>query len=324
MGVYYISDAAGSDTTGAGTLGNPWKTFGKAFTVAGDGDYIYVRGGTYDQDNHSGVAVYPGYSGITIENYNGETVNVIAPTYGFYFPAGIDRIVMRGIDFDQGSTAASTVLQLGRIFSAGNTVEDCVLKYTDEAASGLRGIQLDGQFNKILNCEIGKIGVLGDAGWGEGIWITANGTYNLIQGCRIYDCSHNCIDIEGGRNNVVRECDFSNAYWRCCGPNGITTGDKTNIFEDNVFHDNHGDTDWGSKVSGLQNASQHTIIRRNRFYDLVGVAWTVSGGSLATCGENNYSYHNSSYNIYTENTSLSSALECNSPDPDNILFNGQL
>jgi len=72
---YYVA-TTGSDTTGDGTLGNPWRTIQQAATVAAAGDTVLIRGGTYRE------TVTPANSGndvdgpITFRNYNGELVVV--------------------------------------------------------------------------------------------------------------------------------------------------------------------------------------------------------------------------------------------------------
>lgn len=314
MAEYHVAkEDPAADDGNPGTLILPWLTLGKACDgTATTGDTVYVHVGTYSED-HYGVALYPSVSGVTFENYNSEAVNVLAPGgYGFYLDSGIDNITIWGIDFDQGSTAASTARMLGVIYSNYNTIGYCTLKYTDELAAALRGIQLGGSWNTIIGNEIGKIGVLGDAGWGEGIWLTENAGYNLIQSNVIYDCSHNCVFTNGAHHNVIKANEFYNAYWRTAGANGLSLDDKHNIFEDNIFHDNYGSTSWGTKVSGFQNAAGHTIFRRNQLYDLVGVAWTIGGYyDEGDCySENAYYYHNSCYNLYTEDTSWSAAVEC--------------
>ncbi len=48
----YVS-TAGSDTTGDGTSGNPWKTLNKADASSVNGDVVNVAGGTYIEDNAS-------------------------------------------------------------------------------------------------------------------------------------------------------------------------------------------------------------------------------------------------------------------------------
>jgi hypothetical protein len=74
--IYYIA-ATGSNTTGAGTLASPWRTIQKFLTVAGPGDTLYVRGGTYQgsdigdifSDNTKGTAS----ERILVKAYPGET-----------------------------------------------------------------------------------------------------------------------------------------------------------------------------------------------------------------------------------------------------------
>jgi hypothetical protein len=82
---YYI-DANGSDTN-PGTFALPYKTFAPALNLATAGDFIYVRGGTYNYDNSMvtsggrtfialrGASVDNGTNSqrITISNYPGET-----------------------------------------------------------------------------------------------------------------------------------------------------------------------------------------------------------------------------------------------------------
>lgn len=69
---------AGSDTTGDGSYGNPYKTLRKAVNVSTTGDTIYMRGGNYNQLGWSGTAGASGFrvnrSDITISGYNNEKV----------------------------------------------------------------------------------------------------------------------------------------------------------------------------------------------------------------------------------------------------------
>ncbi|MDG0810431.1 DUF1565 domain-containing protein [Cohnella rhizosphaerae] len=44
---YYVDAASGSDTTGSGSSGSPWKTIGKAASAAAAGDTVKIRSGTY-------------------------------------------------------------------------------------------------------------------------------------------------------------------------------------------------------------------------------------------------------------------------------------
>jgi len=83
---YYI-DPSGSDITGTGAIGNPWKTLYKATsTVSGAGDIIHVNAGTYLETLQCSLAV-----GVSIEG-DGVT-SVIQSTYDdgtiFHFGAGL-------------------------------------------------------------------------------------------------------------------------------------------------------------------------------------------------------------------------------------------
>lgn len=72
--VYYVS-TTGNDTTGTGTLSNPWKTIQKAADAMAPGDTCMVRGGTYRETvtlTTSGTAANP----ISFQPYPGETVTV--------------------------------------------------------------------------------------------------------------------------------------------------------------------------------------------------------------------------------------------------------
>lgn len=75
-GTYYIAPS-GSDSTGSGSIGNPWRTIGKFHSsAAAAGDTLYCRGGTYqgtDIGGHiitkAGTTTQP----ITVTAYPGET-----------------------------------------------------------------------------------------------------------------------------------------------------------------------------------------------------------------------------------------------------------
>lgn len=74
MADLYIA-TTGNDTTGDGSIGNPWLTIDKGFSeLANPGDTLFMRGGTYKS---SADAVHIGVSGtelepITVKSYAGE------------------------------------------------------------------------------------------------------------------------------------------------------------------------------------------------------------------------------------------------------------
>lgn len=76
-----IVSTSGSDTTGAGTVGNPYRTIKKAVAEVAPGGTIAVRGGSYHegalhpQDLVNDAILIPVTKpGVTIQNYSGEEV----------------------------------------------------------------------------------------------------------------------------------------------------------------------------------------------------------------------------------------------------------
>jgi hypothetical protein len=67
MATYYVA-TTGSDSSGTGTIGNPWKSWQKGFSSLTAGDTLYIRGGTYtDMYGNSGSNDY----GVFIDSFNG-------------------------------------------------------------------------------------------------------------------------------------------------------------------------------------------------------------------------------------------------------------
>ena len=65
---WFVSTTGNDASTG--TLAEPFRTIQRAATIAGYGDTVMIRGGTYRE------TVHPAQDGITFENYNNETVVV--------------------------------------------------------------------------------------------------------------------------------------------------------------------------------------------------------------------------------------------------------
>jgi len=69
MSQTWFVSTAGNDAS-AGTLAQPFRTIQRAANIAGYGDTVMIRGGTYRE------TVHPSQSGVTFENYNNESVVV--------------------------------------------------------------------------------------------------------------------------------------------------------------------------------------------------------------------------------------------------------
>jgi hypothetical protein len=74
MGLYYVS-TIGSDTSGDGSITNPWRTIQKAASLVSAGDNVFIRAGTYNEKvTITGLA--GSGSWITFQPYNNEQVIV--------------------------------------------------------------------------------------------------------------------------------------------------------------------------------------------------------------------------------------------------------
>src|SRR4029077_14366710 len=87
---FYVA-TTGSDTTGTGTLANPWRTINHGIAAANGGaglkpgDTLYVRGGTYAEAlNNMPLGSGTGWNApVTIAAYPGETP-IIEPGSGLF------------------------------------------------------------------------------------------------------------------------------------------------------------------------------------------------------------------------------------------------
>ncbi len=130
-----------------------------------------------------------------------------------------------------------------------------------------------------------------------------NSDYNLVEGNDFRKAEHAIWDIRCGDYNVIRRNTFHNEsqkigeIYDCDGASGYTDFDATkrNVIEDNDFAyvPSSGNA---SPFSGIQFAGQDTIIRRNRFYDLVGPGIRMAiYGAEARYNTGNRIYHNVFY-----------------------------
>lgn len=165
MADYYISPS-GNDTTGDGSIGNPWFGMSKAWTVVAAGDTVYMRGGTYaytDQDQCYLVGK-DGTSGnyITIRNYPGEAPIITKGTgytnndlhwRGGVFLDGdyihMYRLVFTG--FEHGTDPVTGFIWRGLYMENSNfcLIEECV-SHDNEYGFNL---QDNSKGNTFLNCD---------------------------------------------------------------------------------------------------------------------------------------------------------------------------
>lgn len=120
----------GSDETGDGTRGAPYRMVSRGLKDARDGDWVVVRGGDYPEapeGEYRALLFEDNARGVTVTAYRNEEVIVRPGREGINYGAdiGADNVVINGIDFHGFPRA--TVL-IGR---QGRTIHNTVLSNCD-------------------------------------------------------------------------------------------------------------------------------------------------------------------------------------------------
>ncbi len=135
MADQYVA-TTGNDTTGDGTIGNPWATISKGLTQVPVGDTLYIRGGTYSQSLLDTTKTWPTQESerITIRNYQSETVT-INPSGSFIWnlKGAVRYVTIQGLIFDgtnqeQDSDPLLKIWTQGATFPAYVIVDGCTFK----------------------------------------------------------------------------------------------------------------------------------------------------------------------------------------------------
>jgi len=178
----------GNDTTGNGSLSNPYATISKALTESINGDTILIREGVYEE------AVRIRNANITLQSYNSEQVIISTPIDN----EEIDTTVTFDVDAD-GSTLKDLEITGGYYYG--------IMLFTrwdwgEADRSGVSHITID-------NCKIHDTGR-------DCIKITPNCDYVTIKNCEIYNSGKRYSENAEGIDNVnadfmvVKDCYIHN------------------------------------------------------------------------------------------------------------------
>jgi hypothetical protein len=231
---YYISPT-GDNTTGTGSLSNPYQTIQHVLdSVAVSGDTITLRGGTYNET-------------IRIRNPN-MTIRSMTGEWAVIESAVDDEDIGQTVRFDvdsDGSTLQRIEVIGGYYYGikfdtkwdwgdpndrsgASNiTIEDCKIHDTGDSC-----IKITPECDDITirRCEIYNSG-RNDLGSAEAI-DNVNGDRMLVQQCHIHDITDTGLYAKGGAIGVrIERCLVEN-----CGSAGILVGFDTSLewFDTNV------------------------------------------------------------------------------------------
>jgi hypothetical protein len=249
----------GSDSN-AGTAGAPVATLSRAYSLAANGDSIYLRSGRYNVTRQLTVEK----DSITIASYPGESAAIVGATTDTTNLQSVISIVSNnvsliGLEIQGGSyygvKSESNNGMLVRNCRILGTGRDCVKMFNSDNAT-------------IEGCDIGPSGVR-DSSNAEGI--DSVGSRNtVVRGCYIHDTTTTGLYLKGGSSGCVVE---RNRIERA-GHSGILLGQ---------------DTDEEFMRDGTPYEALDSVVRNNLVINTVGAGvGTYSGSNVRF--ENNTLY----------------------------------
>jgi hypothetical protein len=285
---YYVSPN-GNDVN-QGTQEQPFQTIAKGISVLEAGDTLNIREGSYEEAIDNTRYTIPSGTSfadpVTIAAHPGETVTlrgvlVISAQYVIFKDLIIDATGQPdGISITNGdeTTTRDNYIRF----------QNVEVKNWEDPRSN--GVFVYSNYNEFHNCKVHDSPLGGNS---HGFYIL--GSYNLVDGCQIYNTAgygihlwngnnttlvhhnilrnnfvhHNGVDwapggitINHGDNNIAHDNIVCNNYGESLG---ISTGDNTQIY-DNIFYNN--------RPSGMNIASNshNTLVTNNIFVlDLDGI-----------------------------------------------------
>lgn len=296
MATYYVA-TTGSDTTGNGTIGLPYRTITKGVSVMVSGDTLYIRGGTYDEGVGYPNAYFPPSgaswaSPTTIAGYTGETV-----------------ILLRALNLNTGNGRSYVVFDnltvdahLHNIGAYLGTDSHHIRIIRCDIKNGTDVYLIQGQasFCEVLNSLIHNAGegsAISSNGLGSCYAFYVNGHDNLYEGNSVYDCGgygyhiyrSGAIDVS---NNIVRNNRIYN-NGKSNGGIGITcagiiiSSGVNNLVYNNLIYDNSN----GLQIDYSPAGAAHKVYN-NTIYANIGFG--ITNGTDGALIKNNIVYGNGS------------------------------
>jgi hypothetical protein len=290
--IYYLSPN-GNDSTGDGSINNPWLTLRKAYLAVKAGDTIYMRGGDYNYTTEQ--VLYNGQNGsannyIKIWNYPGENPHIKfnVPETAKDYHAGIvfkgNYFWFKGIEisgFTQLPSSAGVNSGFRMYEGSYNIFENLNIHHNGQ------GMTLSGSNSTVMNENLVKNSdfhhnydpyspIPGGNGGGLSMGNCTGGISNKIVGSRFYWNSDNGVDTwrHEGFVEIDNSWSFNNGYKPGINegdldqfiPTGNGVGFKLGtqntdhgnatlrIIKNSVAYNNGGDAGSGFDQNGLKSA----------------------------------------------------------------------
>ena len=262
---YYISPS-GSDSTGNGSIGNPWRTIDEAEGNASPGDFIFARGGVYSNtksyircDGIPNIPIhfvaYPGETPI----FDGENVE-IGENQSILLLYEANNIIVDGFEVRNSSGRGISVSE-----STNVIIKNCKAHEISSRGIGCSGFNISIISNEVWNCCLANFqGAFGSGGWAAGIssakiWSTGEMSSNIIiRGNYVHDNWGEGIIAMKTRNIFVENNNVKNNYSVL-----IYVGGTCNVSVRNnylcVTTNLYDRVDNGSRANGINMAIETTV-----------------------------------------------------------------
>ncbi len=220
---YYLSPA-GNDTTGNGTINNPWFSLNKAWTVVAAGDTVYMRGGTYSYPQQQVMINKNGTVGnlIKLWAYQNEIPIITKGStysyndeYGYGVYLSGNYIHFKGLDISGFTQETPEVWHGLRTIGSHNIYEQLNIHHN----GGGMLISETSTDNLVLNSDFHHISdplspTQYNNGDGLEIGYTYNTTNNTVRGCRFWWNTDDGLDLfrNEGFVTVENSWAFYNGY----------------------------------------------------------------------------------------------------------------
>lgn len=290
-------------TNGGGTA-VAYKSIHDALNVAGPGDTVYLRGGTFSlqfRPQTSGEKGAP----ITIASYAHETVLFTGIDQPALYLINLSNITLDGL-------TVTDSLGWGRLENCRNivirncTFEDAIARGTTGGMKVVKSAHIKLLDNSFID--------------GNDNVVIQETDHSLLAGNYFYIGNHSLLSVRCGNYNIIRDNIFNNPdqkaieIFDCEGVSDAPfklDATKRNLIEGNLFEYTKG-TYRHYYYNGIQYAGQRGIVRRNVFHDNYGGGISIqvySDEALVNNGHwiyNNTFYDNHCYGISASNVTRQS------------------
>ncbi len=254
---YYIAPSGGSDTSGGGTIGQPFATFAYAFGRMQPGDMLYVRGGTYNLS--STISIGFSKNGTAVSPYSIMAYNSESPVLDFSAESsGARGFQLNGSYWNIKGLTIQNAKDNGIHIQGSNNVIN-QLRLTGNQDSGLQISGSDTHHpsnNLILNTD--SFANYDPANHGENadgfaVKFRDIGQGNLFSGDRCWGNSDDGFDFWEARYGVtVVNCwSFKNGFNNFGDSNFQGDGNGLKLGHDSGTHLIQNVLAWGNRLNGI-------------------------------------------------------------------------